>query len=192
MPPTGSGSVPLPSSRNGSGYIRQSRKHPLLHVWLPACPPARQRLPVVGLLPLPASHHVIIDHAAAACCDRQSRLVTCPCPVPACIAGCPCLCRFGKQYDKEGAYIRHFLPALKVCCGCRRSTSCSALGCQPASGDIAAVAGAEDCASTRPTCLHLPLPPLQDRPAKYIFEPWTAPLAVQQAAGCIIGKDYPQ
>jgi cryptochrome len=29
-------------------------------------------------------------------------------------------------------------------------------------------------------------------PAKYIFEPWIAPLAVQQAAGCIIGKDYPQ
>jgi hypothetical protein len=41
-------------------------------------------------------------------------------------------------------------------------------------------------------CLLLPLPFLQDMPAKYIFEPWTAPLAVQQAAGCIIGKDYPQ
>lgn len=25
--------------------------------------------------------------------------------------------RFGKQYDKNGDYIRHFLPALKV--GCR-------------------------------------------------------------------------
>jgi cryptochrome len=28
-------------------------------------------------------------------------------------------------------------------------------------------------------------------PAKYIYEPWTAPLPVQQAAGVIIGKDYP-
>lgn len=50
---------------------------------------------------------------------------------------------FGKQYDKEGAYIRHFLPVLK------------------------------------------------DMPARYIYEPWTAPLSVQQAAKCVIGKDYP-
>ncbi len=28
-------------------------------------------------------------------------------------------------------------------------------------------------------------------PSKYIYEPWTAPLAVQQAAKCIIGQDYP-
>lgn len=26
----------------------------------------------------------------------------------------------------------------------------------------------------------------------YIYEPWKAPRSVQQAAGCIIGKDYPQ
>ncbi len=32
---------------------------------------------------------------------------------------------------------------------------------------------------------------MQDMPAKYIYEPWTAPLAVQQAAGCVIGRDYP-
>lgn len=32
---------------------------------------------------------------------------------------------------------------------------------------------------------------VQDMPAKYIYEPWTAPTAVQQQAGCIIGKDYP-
>jgi cryptochrome len=36
------------------------------------------------------------------------------------------------------------------------------------------------------------LHPLQDMPAKYIYEPWTAPLSVQQAAGCVIGKDYPR
>ncbi|PSC67190.1 cryptochrome-1-like [Micractinium conductrix] len=47
---------------------------------------------------------------------------------------------FGKQYDKNGDYIRHFMPVLK------------------------------------------------DIPAKYIYEPWTAPLSVQQAAGCIIEK----
>lgn len=26
-------------------------------------------------------------------------------------------------------------------------------------------------------------------PGKYIYAPWTAPLEVQKAAGCIIGKD---
>jgi cryptochrome len=28
-------------------------------------------------------------------------------------------------------------------------------------------------------------------PAKYIYEPWTAPLAVQQSCGCVLGRDYP-
>jgi len=50
---------------------------------------------------------------------------------------------FGKQYDKNGDYIRRYLPVLK------------------------------------------------DMPAKYIYEPWSAPSAVQEAAGCIIGRDYP-
>jgi len=50
---------------------------------------------------------------------------------------------FGKQYDKNGDYIRRYVPALR------------------------------------------------DFPAKYIYEPWTAPLSVQQSAGCIVGKDYP-
>lgn len=50
---------------------------------------------------------------------------------------------FGKQYDKNGDYIRHFLPVLK------------------------------------------------DMPAKYIYEPWTAPLEVQRRAGCVVGTDYP-
>jgi cryptochrome len=50
---------------------------------------------------------------------------------------------FGKQYDPNGDYIRHFIPQLK------------------------------------------------NMPAKYIFSPWEAPLAVQQKAGCIIGQDYP-
>lgn len=29
-------------------------------------------------------------------------------------------------------------------------------------------------------------------PAKWIFEPWNAPLEVQKKANCIIGKDYPK
>lgn len=29
-------------------------------------------------------------------------------------------------------------------------------------------------------------------PAEYIYEPWTAPRSVQEAAGCIIGRDYPR
>jgi hypothetical protein len=51
---------------------------------------------------------------------------------------------FGQKYDKNGNYIRHFVPALK------------------------------------------------DFPAKYIYEPWTAPMDVQRKANCIIGQDYPK
>jgi cryptochrome len=36
------------------------------------------------------------------------------------------------------------------------------------------------------------VPALSKMPAKYIYEPWKAPLKVQQHAGCIIGKDYPE
>jgi len=33
---------------------------------------------------------------------------------------------------------------------------------------------------------------LKKFPSNYIYEPWKAPLAVQKAAGCIIGTDYPR
>jgi len=36
------------------------------------------------------------------------------------------------------------------------------------------------------------LPQLAKFPDKYIYEPWSAPLATQKAAGCIIGQDYPR
>lgn len=36
------------------------------------------------------------------------------------------------------------------------------------------------------------LPLLKKFPPQYIYEPWKAPRSVQQAAGCIIGKDYPK
>jgi cryptochrome len=51
---------------------------------------------------------------------------------------------FGKQYDKNGDYIRKYIPALK------------------------------------------------DMPAKYIYEPWTAPITIQEKSNCIIGRDYPK
>lgn len=35
------------------------------------------------------------------------------------------------------------------------------------------------------------LPQLRGFPKKYIYEPWTAPITMQMAAGCVIGKDYP-
>lgn len=35
------------------------------------------------------------------------------------------------------------------------------------------------------------LPLLKKFPAEYIYEPWKAPRSIQQAAGCIVGKDYP-
>jgi cryptochrome len=36
------------------------------------------------------------------------------------------------------------------------------------------------------------LPVLAKLPDKYIYEPWTAPMAVQQTAGIRIGMDYPK
>ncbi|XP_076320919.1 (6-4)-photolyase isoform X2 [Tachypleus tridentatus] len=51
---------------------------------------------------------------------------------------------FGKNTDKNGDYIRKYLPVLKR------------------------------------------------MPSEYIYEPWKAPLKVQQQIGCIIGKDYPK
>lgn len=35
------------------------------------------------------------------------------------------------------------------------------------------------------------VPVLAKMPAKYIYEPWKAPVTVQRAAGCLVGKDYP-
>ena len=35
------------------------------------------------------------------------------------------------------------------------------------------------------------VPILKNYPENYIYEPWKAPIEVQEAAGCIIGKDYP-
>ncbi|KAM6044794.1 cryptochrome-2-like isoform 2-T2 [Theristicus caerulescens] len=50
---------------------------------------------------------------------------------------------FGKKTDRDGAYIRKYLPVLK------------------------------------------------DFPAEYIYEPWKAPRAVQERAGCLVGTHYP-
>ncbi|XP_062617610.1 cryptochrome-1-like [Saccostrea cucullata] len=36
------------------------------------------------------------------------------------------------------------------------------------------------------------IPKLSKYPTIYIYEPWKAPLKVQEKAGCIIGKDYPK
>lgn len=35
------------------------------------------------------------------------------------------------------------------------------------------------------------VPALSNMPNKYIYEPWKAPMTVQYAAGCLVGKDYP-
>jgi len=34
-------------------------------------------------------------------------------------------------------------------------------------------------------------PELKDMPLQYLFDPWKAPLKVQEEANCIVGKDYP-
>ncbi|KAG5184143.1 DNA photolyase [Tribonema minus] len=36
------------------------------------------------------------------------------------------------------------------------------------------------------------LPQLKNYPDKYIYEPWLAPKAVQEKAGCVVGCDYPK
>ena len=35
------------------------------------------------------------------------------------------------------------------------------------------------------------IPILKNMPLKYLFQPWKAPLNVQEEAGCIVGRDYP-
>lgn len=36
------------------------------------------------------------------------------------------------------------------------------------------------------------VPEVSKFPTEYIYEPWEAPVSVQKAAGCIVGKDYPK
>jgi deoxyribodipyrimidine photo-lyase len=36
------------------------------------------------------------------------------------------------------------------------------------------------------------VPELAGVPAAYVHMPWTMPISVQQASGCLIGRDYPQ
>ena len=35
------------------------------------------------------------------------------------------------------------------------------------------------------------VPEVKGLPTEYVFEPWKAPESVQEAAGCLVGKDYP-
>ena len=35
------------------------------------------------------------------------------------------------------------------------------------------------------------VPEVRGLPTEYVFEPWKAPESVQQAASCLVGKDYP-
>ena len=80
---------------------------------------------------------------------------------------------FGKKYDPEGKYIRHFLPVLKGKIKIPRVTP---------SNDAQVQKFQEAYASD----------PFSDMPKQYIYEPWTAPIEVQRKAGCIIGKNYPK
>ncbi|MBW0469471.1 hypothetical protein O181_009186 [Austropuccinia psidii MF-1] len=52
--------------------------------------------------------------------------------------------QFGKKWDPDGKFIRHYCPELKKI------------------------------------------------PQKFIYQPWEAPMSVQEKANCIIGKDYPK
>ena len=35
------------------------------------------------------------------------------------------------------------------------------------------------------------VPEVKGLPTEYVFEPWKAPESGQEAAGCLVGKDYP-
>ena len=35
------------------------------------------------------------------------------------------------------------------------------------------------------------MPEVKGLPTEFVFEPWKAPVSVQRAAGCLVGKDYP-
>jgi len=41
------------------------------------------------------------------------------------------------------------------------------------------------------TFVRLWVPELRDLPDRFVFQPWAAPVEVQQRAGCIVGRDYP-
>jgi len=36
------------------------------------------------------------------------------------------------------------------------------------------------------------VPEVRKLPPQYLYEPWEAPKSVQEAAGCVVGKDYPK
>lgn len=36
------------------------------------------------------------------------------------------------------------------------------------------------------------IPEISNLPVEFLYEPWKAPLDVQEKAGCIIGKHYPE
>jgi cryptochrome len=73
---------------------------------------------------------------------------------------------FGKKTDPNGDYIRRWLPQL---------VSAHQLVTDVLMQD----------------CNHLPCSQAR-YPAKYIYSPWEAPLSVQQASGCVVGRDYPR
>lgn len=77
---------------------------------------------------------------------------------------------FGKKYDPNGNYIRHFIPVLKGTHQQHFSTRKQLL-CDFRTNPIFCIL---------------------DMPKEYIYEPWTAPLSIQKKAKCIVGKDYPK
>ncbi|KAF6164526.1 hypothetical protein GIB67_025352 [Kingdonia uniflora] len=81
---------------------------------------------------------------------------------------------FGKKYDPNGKFIRHFLPVLKATTATFQNL------------DIVIVLYSSIM------IISVTKYQLSDMPKEYIYEPWTAPLTVQTKANCIIGKDYPK
>lgn len=72
--------------------------------------------------------------------------------------------KFGQKYDKEGKFIKRFLPILKVC----------------NFGESTATALLRDCVLSGLCVVPHVLLCVQNYPAKYIYEPWTASLEDQK------------
>jgi FAD binding domain of DNA photolyase len=90
---------------------------------------------------------------------------------------------FGKKTDPTGAYIRKYLPQVRTC-----SSRCAAISCTVS---LQAPTQCNLTASALRCCVGCVRLQLAKYPDKYIYEPWTAPKAVQEKAGCIVGRDYP-
>ncbi|MGH0144624.1 UNVERIFIED_CONTAM: hypothetical protein FKN15_005322 [Acipenser sinensis] len=79
---------------------------------------------------------------------------------------------FGKKTDKKGDYIRHVKQNVREWNQRFVFFNLAGLVCRQNERKY--------------------IPLLRKFPVEYIYEPWKAPLSIQERAGCIVGRDYPR